>query len=173
METRQEKLLAIYEFAENEMKALDELGFDTEEAREKLECIEEQICKEVSKMDYWNGALKNQINALEDLKLSFKSAIQAIDSKIKKREQTIKWIQENILPKLVNSKGKLDTGFKTYTLYETDGELEILDESKVPTEFIKTKIEQSINKVALKKYVKDNPDVTFAKIKKIKMVRVS
>ena len=173
METRQDKLLAIYQQAEDEMKALDELGFDTDEAKEKLENIEFQICKEVSKMDYWNGALTHQINSLEELKLQFKEAIKAIDSKISKREATKKWIQENILPKLVNSKGKLDTGFKTYTLYESDGELKITDESKIPSEFIKTKIEQVVDKVPLKKYVKEHPDCGFASIEKIKKVRIS
>ena len=106
------------------------------------------------------------------MKQQYKEAIKTIDCKIKSNEKTQDYIEKVILPKLVNSKGQLDTGVKKYTIYEADGELVVTDESKVPSEFINTKIEQTIDKVALKKYVKENnPD--FAYINRQKRVKVS
>ena len=63
-------------------------------------------------------------------------------------------------------------GYKKYTLYEADGELVVNDQSQIPDQFIKTKVEQSLDKIALKKYVKEN-NPSWAYIKKVKRVKVS
>lgn len=169
---RQNELLAFYEKAELELKALEDLGFETDEAKEKLDNIEYQIVKEVNKMDYWLMSVKQRVTALDAFKVKLKDAISEIDKKIKANERTIDFLEDTVLPKLVNSKGKLDTGFKKYTIYEAEAELVVEDESKVPSEYIKTNITQTIDKVNLKKYVKENnPD--WAYIKKVKRVKVS
>ena len=172
MTNRTDELLLFQDKAEAELKALEELGLESDEAQEKLANIEYQITKEVNKLDFWIGSIKQRTTSLESLKLQFKEAITQLDKKIKANENTIKWIEENTLPKLVNSKGKLDTGFRKYTIYEAEGELVVSDQSKIPEEFIKTKIEQSLDKVALKKYVKENQP-EWATIQKVKRVRIS
>ena len=172
MTNRTDQLLEFYERSEAELKALEELGLESDEAQEKLANIEYQITKEVNKLDFWIGSVKQRVNSLEQLKLQFKTAIETIDKKIKTNDATIKWIEENTLPKLVNSKGKLDTGYRKYTIFETDGELIVNDQSMIPEQFIKTKIEQSLDKVALKKYVKEN-NPEWATIPKVKRVRIS
>ncbi len=169
---RTDELLKVYESAEAEVRALEELGLESDEAKEKLANIEYQITKEVNKLDYWLTSVKQRINSLELYKEQFKEAIKQIDQKIKTNENTINFIEDNVLPKLVNSKGKLDLGYKKYTLYEADGELVVNDQSQIPDQFIKTKVEQSLDKIALKKYVKDN-NPSWAYIKKVKRVKVS
>ena len=170
--TRTDELLKVYESAEAEVKALEELGLESDEAKDKLANIEYQITKEVNKLDYWLTSVKQRINSLELYREQFKEAIKQIDQKIKTNENTINFIEDNVLPKLVNSKGKLDLGYKKYTLYESDGELVVNDQSQIPDQFIKTKVEQSIDKISLKKYVKDN-NPSWAYIKKVKRVKVS
>jgi len=168
-----DKLLNLYSDTENEIRALEDFDLDTDEAKEKLANIEQQIIKKVTQLDVWLGSIKHRINSLELLKEQFKSAISSIDKKIKQNENTIKYIEENTLPKLVNAKGKLDTGYKKYTIYETDGAIEILDQSQVPTEFIRTKIEQSIDKINLKKFIKENGNQSYAQIPRVKKVKVT
>jgi predicted nucleic acid-binding Zn-ribbon protein len=173
MVSQTDTLLTLYEETEAEVKALEALELDSDEAKEKLESIMYQIEKKVTQMDVWVGSLKNRNAKLEDLKNQFKDAIKGIDTRIKRNEDTQHRILYEVLPKLVNSRGKLETGYKTYTIYESDGELEIIDQAAIPAQFVKTKIEQTIDKMALKKFVKENPYVDYAKVSKVKRVRIT
>ncbi len=168
-----DKLVELYQTTEEEVKALEAFEMDSDEAKEKLANIEEHILNKVTQLDVWMGSIKHRISSLEALKEQFKDAIKSIDNKIKKNENTIEFLETNTLPKLVNSKGQLETGYKKYTIYLADGALEITDSAQIPPEFIKTKIEQTIDKAGLKKHIKETGNTSYAHIPKVKRVRIS
>ena len=120
-ESKTDKLLAIYEETEMEIKALEAFDLETDEAKEKLDNIMYQIEQKVTQMDVWVGSLRNRNAKLAELKEQFKEAIKSIDSKVKRNEDIQHRVLYEVLPKLVNSKGTLETGYKRYTIYETDG----------------------------------------------------
>ena len=165
-------LLKLHEKTEAELIVLEEMDLDSSEAKEKLETLDYQITKEVSRLDNYVMVMRARKAKLEEYKAQLQSGIKSLDSRMTKLDSAEKWIMENTLPKLVNRKGTLETPFKKYTIYESDGELIINDQSKIPGEFITTKIDQVVNKVALKKYVKENtPD--WAEVRKVKRVRIT
>ena len=72
--------------------------------------------------------------------------------------------------------GVLETDTARYKLYETFGSVIVTDQDKVPEDFIKTKITQSIDKAKARKVcmqlVKDNAELpeglTTTKVKRVK-----
>lgn len=67
---------------------------------------------------------------------------------------------------------RLKTPAATYSVVDVAGSLEIVDQSKVPTEFIK--IVQEIDKKGLRKHViKHGGDVGYAKVERKKSLRIT
>ena len=72
-----------------------------------------------------------------------------------------------------NGNKVLTTDSNKYTIYETDGPLEILDENKIPDYYFK--IEKKLNKSLLRNDIKKsiNKEETYAKVSKIKRLKIS
>ena len=165
-------LLKLHEKTEAELEILEQMDIDSTEVKEKLEALDYQIVKEASRLDGYIMSMHAKKANLEEFKKELQSAIKLVDSRISKLDSAEKWIMENTLPKLVNRKGTLETPYKRYTIYQADGELKILDQSKIPEEFITTKIDQVVNKVKLRQYVKENnPD--WAVIPRVMRVKIT
>ena len=164
-------LLKLHEKTEAELEILEQMDIDSTEVKEKLEALDYQIVKEASRLDGYIMSMHVKKAKLEEFKKELQEAMKLIDSRIKKLDSAEDWIMKNTLPKLVNRKGTLETPYKRYTMYLTDGELKILDQSKIPAEFITTKIDQVVDKVKLRKYVKENnPDwATIPKVPRVKI----
>jgi len=75
------------------------------------------------------------------------------------------------LPLLVDAKGKLETTHHKYTIYETNGALDIIDPTQIPLKYQKQEIVVKINKQALKKDIIANGNTKYATVPKVKRVR--
>ncbi len=81
-----------------------------------------------------------------------------------------------LIEELGDENGVLETDTARYKLYETFGSVIVTDQDKVPEDFIKTKITQSIDKAKARKVcmqlVKDNAELpeglTITKVKRVK-----
>ena len=67
----------------------------------------------------------------------------------------------------------LKTDNKKYTIYETDGPLELIDENKIPDRYFKT--ERKLNRTLLRNDVKKTikKEEEYAKVSKIKRLKIS
>ena len=116
-----------------------------------------------------NGAIEIHQQELEKLKIKRSS----VDKSKEKIKELIMNAVESIGDKQENGNKVLKSNTNKYTIYETDGPLEILDDSKIPDRYFK--IEKKLNKTSLRNDIKksNNKKEDYAKISKIKRLKIT
>lgn len=147
------------------------------ELEDKVENITETIIQKVEniehvmvKKDLMKEQLKSQIKVYQDVLTSLKRKLVATDNGWKRLEELIIMLVDNVGE---GSEGKTTVeknGFR-YTSYEAPGPLEIPDETEVPQEYTRIKVE--VDKARLRKDILANGDTDYAKIPKVKRLKIS
>ena len=145
---------------------------------------EEQIGELVEKMEM---TLSNKLEYMGQLTVNSDAFAKAIDSEIKRLEEKKKAVvngtnrTKNYIDKFIRYKytdmetGKLDEkGLNDFKLntpsinisYRKSEKLEVIDATKVPKEYVKTTIEEKVDAIPLKKFMKDNKmtETEYAKV---------
>ncbi len=144
---------------------------DIEQYQQKLEKVEKLLVQKAERIDFVLLRLEAGKNELRAYVESLEAEASLMKDKIKRLDNNKDRIYKEILPMLVDEDGRLTTKYHKYTIYEGDGSLDIIDETKVPEEYVKTTIEKKIDKKELKKFIKSNGDTDYAKLPKVKRVR--
>lgn len=138
---------------QDEIVALIEDGeFSEEDAKENLEMVEKMISDKFDSIVYVNDNLNADIVALN-------TKIKELQEKVKKKEKQLKHFNDYVLmgmKALGKKEIKHSTGKVTIRI---DKVVKVLNIDDVPKEFIKTKeiIEKNVDKMSVKKFLKDNP----------------
>ena len=116
-----------------------------------------------------NGAI--EIHQLELEKLKKKRT--SVDKSKDKMKELIMNAVNSIGENLENGNKVLKSNTNKYTIYETDGPLEILDDTKIPDRYFK--IEKKLNKTSLRNDLQksNNNKEEYAKIPKIKRLKIT
>jgi gas vesicle protein len=133
---------------------------------EKVENIEHVMVKK----DLMKEQLKSQIKVYQDVLTNLKRKLAATDNGWKRLEELIIMLVDNVGE---GSEGKTTiekNGFR-YTSYVAPGPLEIPDETEVPQEYTRIKVE--VDKARLRKDILANGDTDYAKIPKVKRLKIS
>ncbi|MAI88187.1 MAG: hypothetical protein CMF98_03690 [Candidatus Marinimicrobia bacterium] len=96
-----------------------------------------------------------------------------IDRSKDKMKELIMTVVDKIGVNQENGNKILKTDNKKYTIYETDGPLELIDENKIPDRYFKTerKLNRSLLRNDVKKTIKKEEE--YAKVSKIKRLKIS
>lgn len=149
-------------------------GSDTKELEAQRDIIVGELTKNIGKYDRYINILKAKYNALEAEKKEYEEVVERAKSGLKNYERTINFFEEFVLPRLVGKNNELESGTTRYKITETDGEIVIKDQSQVPSQFIVTVIDQKVDKVGLKKYIKGLEEAPeYAYIKRRRYVKAS
>jgi len=161
--------------------------------------LEMQMCDNDNELTIWIdkiNEIKDMISTkqlnLKEVMLSKKTDEQVIKaeidvhrdfiSKLKRRQDSISSVYEfleNLIITTVENTGEqtgenkftVENSGHKFTVFQTPGKLEILDENSVPEEF--KGIEIKISKAALRKHVIANKDCDYAKVEKVKRLKIT
>ncbi len=137
--------------AEEMAKMLIELDLDSEDVEKQLEEIKKRLIKKVNSIDFVYINLDVQVERLKAYKELYQDEIKKIAKKIESIEKNKdKLLQMLADAGLVEANKPLRTQYHTYSLTKTYGSVEIIDETQIPKEYIKTKIEQVIDLAAIR-----------------------
>jgi len=137
--------------AEEMAKILIELDLDSEDVEKQLEEIKKRLIKKVNSIDFVYINLDAQVERLKAYKELYQDEIKKITKKIESIEKNKdKLLQILADAGLVEANKPLRTQYHTYSLAKTYGSVEIIDETQIPKEYIKTKIEQVIDLAAIR-----------------------
>jgi hypothetical protein len=132
----------------------------------KIENIEHVMVKK----DLITEQLKCQIDIYNDVLSKLRKKLLATNKGWKSLEGLIITAVDNIGERDGTKTTVENNGFK-YTSYESPGALEILDKDSVPQEY--TRIKTEIDKARLRKDILEGGDKDYAKIPKIKRLKIS
>ena len=133
---------------------------------QKIENIEHVIVKK----DLVTKQLRIQIDVYNDVLNKLKKRLLATDKAGKYLEGLIITAVDNIGERNGTKTTVEHNGFK-YTSYESPGALEITDLDSIPQEY--TRIKTEIDKARLRKDILEDGDKDYAKIPRIKRLKVS
>ena len=138
-----------------------------------LECGEDELaidnCKEI--FEFLKEELKSKSNSilkyirnLDSEKEIISTEIERLEKIKKSKESKIKRLKEYLLNIMLQlDSKKIETDIGSYGIRKST-KVDILDEDKIPNEFIKLKTERVIDKVAIGNYIKTNGEVSGARI---------
>lgn len=166
------ELVAQKQEMEEIVKSLINLDLSTEDSEKELAEIEAKILKKLSNIDFVYTGLEAAIAQLAAYKELYKDELSKIDKKI----QSIKKNKEKLLELLVVNRivtpdEPLKLAHHTYSLAKTYGSVVITDESKIPQEYIKTKIEQVYDLAQIRKDLMSGKEVLGAELPVSQKVR--
>ena len=159
----QEVFMKLYEIKNDLVETLDLF----------LECGEDELaidnCKEI--FEFLKEELKSKSNSilkyirnLDSEKEIISTEIERLEKIKKSKESKIKRLKEYLLNIMLQlDSKKIETDIGSYGIRKST-KVDILDEDKIPNEFIKLKTERVIDKVAIGNYIKTNGEVSGARI---------
>ena len=144
--------------------------------------VEKQIKLKADNIDRFVMELNRRDSLIDAEVETLKDEIERLRNRKNALHQTKTYMNSVLIPFIVEELGDEDGVFETdiarYKLYETFGQLVVLDPEKVPDDFIKTEIIQKVDKakarkacMSLYKNHKEMPD--GLEIKRVKRVRRS
>jgi len=146
----------------------------------KRDGLQLKMKEKVKSIDYFSQNLKERDYLLSAEIEAHKDEIDRLRNRQRALDATSDYLNKILLPMLIeelgDENGVLETDTARYKLYETFGSVIVTDQDKVPEDFIKTKITQSIDKAKARKVcmqlVKDNAELpeglTITKVKRVK-----
>ena len=118
--------------------------------KEELKSKSNSILKYIRNLDSEKEIISTEIERLEKIK--------------KSKESKIKRLKEYLLNIMLQlDSKKIETDIGSYGIRKST-KVDILDEDKIPNEFIKLKTERVIDKVAIGNYIKTYGEVSGARI---------
>ena len=163
---------------EMELAGDDEIGGLLEERNK----VEKLIKNKADNIDRFVMSLNRRDSLIDAEVETLKDEIQRLRNRKNALNQTKHYLNNVLIPFIVtelgNENGVYETDTARYKLYETFGELVVLDSSRVPDDFIKTEIIQKVDKAKARKacmsLYKDNKEMPDGlEIKRVKRVRRS
>jgi len=163
--TTREIIDKLYEIAELKLLG-EELPAEEEEKIYKL------AVAKANNINAIKVGLSRKIEAVRGEKAALMKEIERLNRKILAYEnvwERVKWLAIQLIEA---AGGKIETDSATYRVLDVNGELEIVDEDKVPNDFVKVRV--SIDRAGLRNHViKHGGDVGYAKVKKKKSLRIT
>ena len=159
----QEVFMKLYEIKNDLVETLDLF----------LECGEDELaidnCKEI--FEFLKEELKSKsdsilryIRNLDSEKEIISTELERLEKIKKSKESKIKRLKEYLLNIMLQlDSKKIETDIGSYGIRKST-KVDILDEDKIPNEFIKLKTERVIDKVAIGNYIKTYGEVSGARI---------
>lgn len=147
---------------------------------ERQAVVQQKIKDKSNSIDYFSQNLKEREYLIDAEIESYKDEIERLRRRKSALESTNKYLNNTLLPLLIeeigNEDGVLETDTARYKLYETYGSVVITDQNALPDDFIKTEIVQKVDKAKLRKACmsldkdgKDLPDgASITKVKRVK-----
>ncbi|HPS39445.1 MAG TPA: siphovirus Gp157 family protein [Candidatus Cloacimonadota bacterium] len=134
-----------------EIQALAVLELDTDEMETALASIKKRITKKLDSIDF----VATQFDVANSMILARAELYEEEARKLKLRSASVLKNKERVFQHLADmgfvAEGKpLKTSGHTYFLKKTDGALQIDSDAKLPSEYLKTKIEQVVDKAQLR-----------------------
>ena len=144
--------------------------------------VEKQIKLKADNIDRFVVELSRRDSLIDAEIEHLKDEIQRLRNRKSALHQTKHYMNGFLIPFIVqelgDENGVYETDIARYKMYETFGELVVLDPEKVPDDFIKTEIIQKVDKAKARKacmsLYKDNKDMPDGlEIRRVKRVRRS
>jgi len=137
--------------AEELARSLAELDLNAEDVEQQLAEIQAKLIKKINSLDFVYIKLDAEIEQLKIYKELYQDELKKINSKMESIEKSKDRLLQMLADaKLVDVNKPLRTQYHTYSLTKTYGGVEIVDEELLPSDYIKTKIEQYIDTAALR-----------------------
>ena len=131
-----------------------------------LECGEDELAIEFLKEELKSksNSILKYIRNLDSEKEIISTEIERLEKIKKSKESKIKRLKEYLLNIMLQlDSKKIETDIGSYGIRKST-KVDILDEDKIPNEFIKLKTERVIDKVAIGNYIKTYGEVSGARI---------
>ncbi len=146
----------------------------------KRDSLQTKMKDKVKGIDYFSQNITQRDYLLSAEIEAHKDEIERLRTRQKALTATNDYLNKVLLPMLIeelgDNNGVLETDTARYKLYETYGSVIVTDQDKVPNDFIKTKITQTIDKAKARKVCmqlhRENtelPDgLSITKVKRVK-----
>ncbi len=151
----------------DEIQYLAALDIDTQQLEETMESLQKKVMRKVNNIDFIAMSFdiaKGQLQALaqihEQEAAIAKKKMEVMD---KNKDRVYQMLFD---VGLVEEKKPLKTEKHTYFIQNTFGEVVIADESQLPKEYVKTKIEQVIDKKKLREDVIAGKEIDGVSVKR-------
>lgn len=137
-----------------EIHALSTLELDTEDAEKALAIVKNRIGKKVENIDH----VITSMDMTRDALIARAGIYEKEAANLKRRAESMEKNKKRLYEHLVNAgliveKSPLRTSAHTYFIQNKPGSLVIADDAVIPAKYIKTKIEQLVDKDSLRKAV--------------------
>ncbi len=151
----------------DEIQYLAALDIDTQQLEETMESLKKKVLRKVSSIDHIAMSFDIAKGQLQMLAQVHEQEAAIAKKKIELMEKNKDRIYQMLFDVgLVEANKPLKTEKHTYYVQNTFGEVVIADESQLPKEYMKTKIEQVIDKKKLREDIIAGKEVEGASVKK-------
>lgn len=150
---------------QNEIDILSDFDMDIEHLEQAMESINARILKKVKSIDYvitgFDMKRDHLLLVAETLERNAKLAKKKAEQLDKNKDRVLQMLADT---GFVTENTPLRTEMHTYYLRKVPGAVKISDETKIPTEYLKTKIEQVLDKALLRKHLMEGQEIEGASL---------
>lgn len=139
----------------------------------QLEQVQQQIAKKVDNIDDFIVELQRRRNLIQAEIDTYRDEQQRLYKRRNAVDRTKDYLENSLLPTIIRTMGRdniFETPTSRYTLYETFGSLQVIDEAKVPDDYLK--IQMSVDKAAARKALMNGtkiiPGLLLEKIERVR-----
>lgn len=163
-ETLQELSFELKEI-QDEIQLLSELEVDTEHLEQALETLKDKITKKVNAIDHIAIGFDVARDRLLIVAKLYENEARTAKLRAEAMEKNKERIYQHLADVGIVSRDKpLRTGHHTYYIGKVNGGVVIDDQSKLPDKYIKTKIEQVIDKAQLRNDIISGTEIEGVKV---------
>ena len=142
----------------NALAELEEMGMDAQTISDTMEGLEGEIAEKSKNVAAYFLNLDSDIEQLKEVEAKIKARRV---SKEKHSQRLKDYLRENMI---ANEICKIECPEFKITIRKAVASVEVIDQDSINSEFIKTKVTESVDKAAIKKALKAGMNVTGARL---------
>jgi len=142
----------------------------------QLEITKQSISRKLDGIDHFMLDIDKRMYMIDAEVEALNSEIHRLKTRKKATESLKKYFNQTLIPLIVEEVGNdgvYETDTARYKLYETDGPVIIHEKDEIPDSYKNMKYVESINKIKIRKDLKEGKVISGASMPKIKRVKRS